>query len=69
MTLEQWKCNFLTSLSLKAAYLIPRMAIRKSVVWLDEQAQNYAYELMLHDADENKRSGMAVKCVSNAGSK
>jgi hypothetical protein len=29
---EQWKRNFLNSLSLKAAYLIPQLAIRESGV-------------------------------------
>jgi hypothetical protein len=42
--------NFLTFLSLKAAYLIPEMAIRESGVWLDEQAQNYDDALMLYAA-------------------
>jgi hypothetical protein len=45
-----WKRNFLTFLSLKVAYLIPQLAIRESGVWLDEQAQNYAYALLLHGA-------------------
>jgi hypothetical protein len=34
---KQWKRNFLNVLSLKAAYLIPHLAIRQSGVWLDEQ--------------------------------
>jgi hypothetical protein len=33
---------------------------------VDEQAQNYAYALMLHVASENKRVDQAVKCVSVA---
>jgi hypothetical protein len=52
---KQWKRNLLTFLSLKTAYLIAQLAIRESGVWLDEQAQKYAYALILHDARENKR--------------
>jgi hypothetical protein len=37
---EQWKRNFLHFLSLKAAYLIPHVAIRESGVWLVERAQH-----------------------------
>jgi hypothetical protein len=61
---KQWKRNFLTFLSLKAEYLIPELAIHESGVWLDEQAQNQAYALMLHVASDNKRADEAVKCIS-----
>jgi hypothetical protein len=60
---KQWKRNFLTFLSLKPAYIIPQLAIRESSVWLDEQAQHYAYALLLHAAGENKHADQAVKCV------
>jgi hypothetical protein len=60
---EQWKRNFLTFLSLKAAYLIQQLAIRESGVWIDEAAQTYAYALLLHAASENKRADHAVKCI------
>jgi hypothetical protein len=33
---KKWKGNFLNFLPLKAAYLIPKLAIRDSGVWLDE---------------------------------
>jgi hypothetical protein len=33
---KQWKRNFLNFLSIKAAYLIPQLAIRESGAWLDE---------------------------------
>jgi hypothetical protein len=61
---KQWKRKFLTFLSLKAGYLIPQLAIRESGVWMDVQAQNYAYALLLHAANENKRADQAVKLVS-----
>jgi hypothetical protein len=54
---EQWKRNFLNFLSLKAAYLIPPPAIRESGVWLNEQAQHYAYTLLLH-----ARVALAAHC-------
>jgi hypothetical protein len=38
--------KFLNFFSLKAAYLIPQLAIRKSGAWLDEQTQHYAYTLL-----------------------
>jgi hypothetical protein len=38
--------------------------VRQLGVWLNEQAQNNTYALMLHDATENKRVDHAVKCVS-----
>jgi hypothetical protein len=64
---KQWKRNFLQNLlSLKAAYLIPQLAIRESGVWVDEQAQHYAYTLLLHAASDNKRADHAMKCVSHA---
>jgi hypothetical protein len=40
---KQWKRNFMSFLFLKATYLIPQLAILESGVWLDEQAQHYAY--------------------------
>jgi hypothetical protein len=36
---KQWKTSLLTFLSLKAAYLIPKLAIREFGVLLDEAAQ------------------------------
>jgi hypothetical protein len=60
---KQWKRNFLMLLSLKATHLIPQLAISESGVWLDEADQNYAYELLLHAANENKRVDQAVKCI------
>jgi predicted Zn-ribbon and HTH transcriptional regulator len=63
---KQWKRNFLTFLSLKATYLIPQPTIHESCVWLDEHAQHYAYALLLHAADENKRTDHAMKCVPAA---
>jgi hypothetical protein len=63
---KQWKRNFLNFLSLKATYLIPHMAIRESGVWLEEQAQHYAYTLLLHAASANQRADQAMKCVSPA---
>jgi hypothetical protein len=53
---KQWKRNFLNFLSLKAAYIIPQLAILESGVWLDEQAQHYAYTLVLHATNDNKRA-------------
>jgi hypothetical protein len=61
-----WKRTFLNFLSIKAAYLIPQLAIRDSGVWLDEQAQHYAYTLLLHAANANQRLDQAMKCVSPA---
>jgi hypothetical protein len=46
--------------------MIPHLSIRESGVWLDEEAQHYAYALMLHVANESKRDDLAVKCVSAA---
>jgi spore cortex formation protein SpoVR/YcgB (stage V sporulation) len=59
---KHWKRNFLTLLPIKAVYLIPQLTIRESGVWMDEQAQNYAYALLLHVVDESKRVDSAVKC-------
>jgi hypothetical protein len=42
-------------LSLKAAYIIPQLAIHESGAGLDEQAEHYAYTLLLHAASNNKR--------------
>jgi spore cortex formation protein SpoVR/YcgB (stage V sporulation) len=53
---KQWKRNFLNFLSIKAAYIIPQLTIRDSGVWLDEQAQHYAYTLLLHAANANRRA-------------
>jgi hypothetical protein len=45
---KQWKRDFLNFLFiLKASYLIPQLALRESGAWLDEQAQHYAYTLLL----------------------
>jgi hypothetical protein len=33
---KQWKRNFMNFLSLKAAYLIPQLAMRESGVYLDD---------------------------------
>jgi hypothetical protein len=55
---------FFNFLSIKAAYLIPQLTIRDSGVWLDEQAQHYAYTLLLHAASANQRTNMAMKCDS-----
>jgi hypothetical protein len=52
---KHWKRNFLTFMPLKAEYLIPKLAIRESGVWLDEAAQKYAYAMLLHGTSENKR--------------
>jgi hypothetical protein len=61
---KQWKRNFLNFLSLKAAYLIPQLAIRELGVWLGERAQHYACALLLHAANANHRDDQAMKCVS-----
>jgi hypothetical protein len=63
---KQWKRNFLNILSLKAVYLIPQLAIRESGVLKDEQAQYYAYTMLLHAANDNKRADHAMNCVSPA---
>jgi hypothetical protein len=63
---KQWKRTFLNFLSIKAAFLIPQLAIRDSGVWLDEPAQHYAYTLLLHAANANQRADHAMKCVSPA---
>jgi hypothetical protein len=52
---KQWKRKLMNFLSLKAAHLIPQLAIRESGVWLHEQAQHYAYTLLLHAASANQR--------------
>jgi hypothetical protein len=64
--LKQWKRDFLNFLSIKAAHLIPQLAIRESGAWRDEQAQHYAYTLRVHAASAHKRGDHAVKCVSHA---
>jgi hypothetical protein len=53
---KQWRRDFLNFLSIKAAYLIPHMAIHESGAWLDEHAQHYAYTLLVHAASANKRA-------------
>jgi hypothetical protein len=58
--------NFLKFLSLKVAYLISQVVIRESGAWLDEHAQHYAYTLMLHAPNDNKRADKAMTCVSTA---
>jgi hypothetical protein len=63
---KQWKRDFLNFLSIKAAYLIPQLAIRESGARLDEQVQHYAYTLRVHAASANKRANHALKCVSHA---
>jgi hypothetical protein len=63
---KQWKRNFLNFLSLKAAYLIPELAIRESGACMDEQAQHYAYTPMLQATSDNKRANHAMECVSIA---
>jgi hypothetical protein len=63
---KYWKRNSLTLLSLKAAYLIPELAIRESGVWLDEAARTYAHALLLHATSENKLGDQPVKCISVA---
>jgi spore cortex formation protein SpoVR/YcgB (stage V sporulation) len=60
---KQWKRNLLNFLSIKAAYHIPQLAIRDSGVWLGEQAQHYAYTLLLHAASASQRVEQAMKCV------
>jgi hypothetical protein len=49
---------------MKAMYLIPKLAIRETGVWLDEATQTYAYALLLGATNENKRAEKAVKCIS-----
>jgi hypothetical protein len=63
---KQWKGNFLDIFSLKAAYLIPQLAIRESGAWLNKEAQHYAYTLLLPAASANQRADQAMKCVSHA---
>jgi hypothetical protein len=50
----------------QGTYLIPQLAIRESGVWLDEQAQHYAYTLLLRAAIADQRVDHAMKCVSPA---
>jgi hypothetical protein len=63
---KQWKRDFLNFLSVKAAYLIPQLAIRESGPWLNEQAQHYAYTLLVHATSANKRADQTLMCVSHA---
>jgi hypothetical protein len=60
---KSWKRKFLTFLSLKAACLIPHLALRESRVWLDESTQNYAYAFLLNAMSDNKRADHVVNCV------
>jgi hypothetical protein len=53
---KQWRRDFLNSLSIKATYLIPQLAIRESGAGPDEQEQHYAYTLLVHAASANKRA-------------
>jgi hypothetical protein len=55
--------DFSTFLSLKAASLIPQLAISESGAWLNETAQDYAYALLLHVASENKRAHKIFECI------
>jgi hypothetical protein len=63
---KKYKRKFLTFMSLKAAPLIPQLAIKASGVGLDGGAQNYAYAMLLHAASQNQRANQAVKCISTA---
>jgi hypothetical protein len=63
---KQWKGNFMNFLSIKAAYIIPQLAIRESGVWLDEHTPNYAYPLLFHTGSANQCADEAMKCVSQA---
>jgi hypothetical protein len=63
---KHWKRNFLNFLSMKAAYLIPQLASRDSGVWLGEEAQHYAYTMLLHAASANQRADQVMNCVSPA---
>jgi hypothetical protein len=60
---KSWKLNFLTFMSMKVVYLIPQLAMRESEIWLDEDAQTYAYAMLMHATTDNKRVDQAVKCV------
>jgi hypothetical protein len=53
---KQWKRDFLNFLSIKAANLIPQLAIRESGAWLDEPAGHNAYTLLVHATSANKRA-------------
>jgi hypothetical protein len=48
-----WKNMFLDFLSLKAAYLIPQLALREYGAYLDENAQNCAFTLLRHAVGDN----------------
>jgi hypothetical protein len=66
MDFKSCKRSFLTSLSMKAAYLILELVVRESGLWLDEDAQTYAYAMLLHATSDNKRADRGVKCVYDA---
>jgi hypothetical protein len=63
---NQWKRDFLSFLSIKAANLTPQLAIRESGAGLDEPAQHNAYTLLVHATSANKRADQALKCRSRA---
>jgi hypothetical protein len=60
------KNRFLAFLSLKAAYLIPKLALRDFGAYLDESARSYSFALLLHAAGDNKRAVQAVRCITAA---
>jgi hypothetical protein len=55
------RSHFLSFMSLKAAYLIPHMAVRDSGAYQDKGSHSFAFALMLHAACGNKRPYPAVK--------
>jgi hypothetical protein len=63
---RHWKNRFLDFLSLKAAYLIPQLALRESGAYLDDNAQSYAFALLRHALGDNKRADQAVRCITAA---
>jgi hypothetical protein len=60
------KNRFLAFLSLKAACLIPQLAMRDYKAYLDESSHSYAYALLLHAAGDNMRADQAVRCITAA---
>jgi hypothetical protein len=63
---RHWKNRFLVFLSLKAAYLIPQLAMRESGAYLDENAQSYAFALLRHAVGDNKLANQTVQCITAA---
>jgi hypothetical protein len=63
---RHWKYRFLDFLSLKAAYLIPQLALRESCAYLDENAQSYAFALLRHAVGDNRRADQAIRCITAA---